>query len=255
MDLAQVASALTEQIGQGENMLRQNLKTSYSGGSGYLPGEFLDGWHATNTLLLQKLGDEGESFSASYSTSVGEQDYEVKAALDVLRNAVKAIGRGFLVQAKPAANSLETTLKICDRFHRVVTQLRSRHSGRSTLDVVDEYDVQDLMHALLRLEFDDVRAEENVPSYANKNTRMDFIIPAHEIGIEVKMTRRSMAKHDISTELIEDTARYASHGKVKTLVCFVYDPIGFLGNPAGIEGDLSGTKDKIDVVVKIRPNA
>lgn len=40
----------------------------------------------------------------------------------------------------------------------------------------DEYDVQDLPHALLLLYFDDVRAEEWTPSYAGKSARMDFLL-------------------------------------------------------------------------------
>jgi hypothetical protein len=49
-----------------------------------------------------------------------------------------------------------------------------RHDGRPTLGVGDEYDVQDLLHALLRLFFDDIRPEERTPSYAGESTRMDF---------------------------------------------------------------------------------
>src|SRR6266403_3266592 len=44
---------------------------------------------------------------------------------------------------------------LCLRFHVVAKQLRQRRGNRSTLDVADEYDVQDLFHALLRVFFDD----------------------------------------------------------------------------------------------------
>lgn len=56
-------------------------------------------------------------------------------------------------------------VRIFDRFHVVVRQLRDRHDGRQTLDVADEYDLQDLLHAILLIEFDDVRSEEWTPSY------------------------------------------------------------------------------------------
>ena len=55
---------------------------------------------------------------------------------------------------------------IFNRFHLIVRQLRARHDGRATLDISDEYDVQDLLHALLRQHFDDIRPEERTPSYA-----------------------------------------------------------------------------------------
>jgi hypothetical protein len=58
--------------------------------------------------------------------------------------------------------------------HLVARQLRKRHRDRATLIIADEYDVQDLLHALLRLEFDDVRPEENTPSYAGAELGWTF---------------------------------------------------------------------------------
>jgi hypothetical protein len=69
-----------------------------------------------------------------------------------------------------------TIEQICDSFHQVARQLRSRHGSRPTLEVEDEYDVQDLLHAILRIFFEDVRPEEWAPSYAGKATRMDFLL-------------------------------------------------------------------------------
>ena len=59
------------------------------------------------------------------------------------------------------------------RFHKVARQLRTRHSNRVTIEVNDEYDVQDLLHAVLLLFFDDVRKEEWTPSYAGGASRQD----------------------------------------------------------------------------------
>ena len=44
--------------------------------------------------------------------------------------------------------------------------MRSRYNNRQTSDINDEYDVQDLLHSLLTLYFDDIRREESNPSYA-----------------------------------------------------------------------------------------
>ena len=41
----------------------------------------------------------------------------------------------------------------------------------------DEYDVQDLFHALLTIYFEDIRKEEWSPSYAGGASRMDFLLP------------------------------------------------------------------------------
>lgn len=142
---------------------------------------------------------------------------------------------------------------LCIKFHAVVRQLRIRHDNRTTLDVADEYDVQDLLHAMLRLYFDDIRPEEWTPSYAERSSRMDFLLKNEGIVIEVKKTRQGLDAKKVGEELIIDIARYQSHEDCKTLICFVYDPENRIANPAGLENDLSRQTDGFNVKVLICP--
>jgi hypothetical protein len=119
--------------------------------------------------------------------------------------------------------------------------------------VTDEYDVQDLMHSLLRIFFEDVRAEEWTPSYAGKSSRMDFLLSMEEVVVETKRTRPGLGAKELGSQLIEDIARYKVHPSCKRLVCFVYDPDGRVANPRGIERDLSRNEDGFEVVVIIAP--
>lgn len=143
--------------------------------------------------------------------------------------------------------------KLCSRFHLVVKQLRKRYDGRVTIDVADEYDVQDLLHGLLRVFFDDIRPEEVAPSYAGKSSRMDFLLKNHQLVVETKMTRKGLEAKEIGSQLIEDIARYKSHPDCKTLVCFVYDPEGRIANPSGLENDLNCEENDLNVRVIIVP--
>ncbi|MEW5683921.1 MAG: hypothetical protein AB1942_03275 [Pseudomonadota bacterium] len=143
--------------------------------------------------------------------------------------------------------------KICLRFHAVARQLQHRHAGRETISIEDEYDVQDLLHAILRLHFDDIRAEEWTPSYAGGSSRVDFLLKTEEIVVEVKKTRPSMKARELGEQLIIDRARYEVHPNCKALVCFVYDPEGRIGNPVGIERDLEGHSGPLKVRVIIAP--
>jgi hypothetical protein len=111
---------------------------------------------------------------------------------------------GSAYTAKPLI-IIDTLLR---RFHSVARQLRVRHEQRSTLNVTDEYDVQDLLHALLRLYFKDIRPEEWTPSYAGTSSRMDFLLHAEEIVIEVKKTRKGLKEKDVVDQLLIDIARY-----------------------------------------------
>lgn len=148
-----------------------------------------------------------------------------------------------------STDPLHLVIQICSRFHLVAKQLRSRHAGRATLDIEDEYDVQDLIHTLLRLFFDDIRPEEVCPSYAGSSSRMDFLLKDESIVVEIKKTRAGLGAKEVGNQLIEDIARYQSHPSCKTLVCFVYDPEGRVANPRGLENDLNRTED--DLVVKV----
>jgi len=142
---------------------------------------------------------------------------------------------------------------LAQRFHQIARQLRKRYSQRPTIEVEDEYDVQDLLHALLRLSFDDIRPEEWTPSYAGKSARMDFLLKAEQIVVETKKTRKGLDAKELGDQLIIDIQRYQSHPDCKTLFCFVYDPEARIANPIGIENDLSKSHDNLDVIVQIEP--
>lgn len=140
-----------------------------------------------------------------------------------------------------------------EKFHLVANQLRRRHDGRNTLIVDDEYDVQDLLEALFKLHFSDIRAEEWTPSYAGSSKRMDFLLKKEEIVVEVKMTRNGLNDKKIGEQLIIDIANYKNHPNCRELYCFVYDPDGRIRNPRGIESDLSRETDGLRVLVYIYP--
>lgn len=142
--------------------------------------------------------------------------------------------------------------RICERFHLVAKQLRQRYNERETLDIKDEYDVQNLLHSLLVIFFDDIRPEEWNPSYAGSSKRSDFLLKNEDLIIEVKKTRKNLRAKELGEQLIIDIANYKNHPNCKTLYCFVYDPEGYIANPIGIENDLN-SNEKIKVIVKVIP--
>lgn len=146
--------------------------------------------------------------------------------------------QGAVENSTDQSDAMAVVRLICERFHTVALQLARRHSKRETLKIADGYDVQDLLHALLRLHFDDVRAEEWTPSYAGGAARMDFLLKAERVVMEAKMTRLDLKDKEVGDELIQDVARYKSHPDCKKLDCLVYDPAGLIKNPAGLIKDL-----------------
>jgi REase_DpnII-MboI len=93
------------------------------------------------------------------------------------------------VIAQANATSLSMAKFICAKFHVAAKQLEDRYENRPTLRIKDEYDVQDLLHVLLRVHFEDIRPEEWTPSYAGTSSRVDFLLKSEQIVIEAKITR------------------------------------------------------------------
>lgn len=93
---------------------------------------------------------------------------------------------------------------VVSRTHGVYIVDKLKNNDRTPLEINDEYDVQDLVHALLLLHFDDIRPEAGSPSFAGSSSRQDFLLKKEKIVIEVKKTRRSLGANKIGEELLID---------------------------------------------------
>ncbi len=152
-------------------------------------------------------------------------------------------------------NGLERIVRLLRRFHHVAKQLSERHEDRQTLEINDEYDVQDLLHALLKIEIDDIRQEEPTPSCAAKASRMDFLLKDEKIAIETKKTRKSLGLKELSDQIIVDIARYREHKDCEFLIFFIYDPEQRIRNSVGLKKDLEKQSPyELKVIIEIIPS-
>ena len=177
----------------------------------------------------------------------------VKEELEKQGTRQQTLPAGPASSANRSSARLDPVPILCFRFHEVAKQLRCRYANRPTIEMQDEYDVQDLMHALLRIFFDDVRNEEWTPSYAGGASRMDFLLPRELTVLEVKKTREGLASKQIGDQLLVDIAKYQQHPKCKRLICFVYDPDGRILNARGLENDLTKMHSDLRVEVFVLP--
>jgi REase_DpnII-MboI len=150
-------------------------------------------------------------------------------------------------------NLVERVKTLCCRFHSVARQLRLRGEYRATLSVEDECDVQDLLHALLRVQFDNIDMDEWTPSYSNGTSRKTFLLNESRCAVIVKKTRPGLTIKDLTDELRIDAERYRSHGRCTTILCFIYDPDGRIGNPQGLETSLKSVNDSCAIEVLVSP--
>ena len=148
---------------------------------------------------------------------------------------------------------VELVKTLCHRFHSVARQLRLRGEHRATLSVEDEIDVQDLLHALLRIQFDDIDTEEWTPSYAEGAPRTTFLLNDNQLAVLVKKTRNGLTAKDLTEQLRIDTERYLTKSRCTSLLCFIYDPDGRIGNPRAFETTLTTVNGSLTIGVLIAP--
>lgn len=175
-------------------------------------------------------------YESTFHTSLMEQ----RQALAIARQAIEF------------ANE-EADVALVERIGRglprMVVSLGERDRKRDPFEVADEYDIQDLLAAVLRDLFEDVRPEDPSPKRAGASTRIDFVLKREQIVVEAKMTRQGLSEREVADELIEDTERYRAHPDCRTLVAIVYDRDRRISNARGLEDDLR--KDSPEFRVRV----
>ena len=155
--------------------------------------------------------------------------------------------------ARVPDDPLDLVRKVCTRFHAFVRQLRLRLHDRATLDVQDEHDVHDLLYALLRYEFEEVAQTERPSGHLEAAPPAASLLPRHHIAVLTKKTKSGLGPREIAEQLTADAAAFPATAGHQTLFCFIYDPEGRIGNPRGLEAELTNVSDAQIIEVFIAP--
>jgi hypothetical protein len=128
-----------------------------------------------------------------------------------------------LAAKAPSAN-VATLLQVCARLQQAAKPLEHRRQGKTQFTISDEYDVQDLLHSLVRAYFKFVVSEEPIKKLANaKATRADFSVEALGTIVEVKYVHGPNDQARIVQELGEDLLFYEQWEHLKVLIYVVYN--------------------------------
>jgi REase_DpnII-MboI len=148
------------------------------------------------------------------------------------------------------------------RSELVVTALRSvavsarkladRGNGRPGLEVINEYDVQDLAETALRALFTDVVREDPAPKNAGSSKRIDLTIPSASIVIECKYVRDARHATKIADELKIDFESYHEHPACQSLFVYIYDPCNYISDPVAFAESLHGLRQKRNHTFSVR---
>ena len=102
--------------------------------------------------------------------------------------------------------------------------MQSRFGQLNPFKIDDEYDVQDLLMAVLKAYIEYPVQEYSLPKVANtKSGRPDISIEGLGILIEVKYVRKSLDQTRILKECFEDLEQYSSWSSLKHLIYLIYN--------------------------------
>ena len=158
-----------------------------------------------------------------------------------------------VVESTPDQDPLNLIRKVCLRFHSVARQLRLRKDYRPTLEVDDDHDLQDLLCALLKVEFDEVATDEWTPPYTGGAPRTTLLVNRDQIAIVAKKTGPGVTTKELADQVAEDSAYYRAQGRCSTVFCFMYDPEGRIGSPKRLETTLLSVSEHCRVEVLVAP--
>lgn len=164
-------------------------------------------------------------FDSTFRRSIEEQRDLLRAALNATASVdIVLIELGNVFSRLPG-------------YLQVLEQAGSTAVPAPAID--NEADLQVLVEAILRLLYEDVRAEDPIPQRSGASSRADFFIREAGIIVETKMTRRGLTDRKLGEELAIDFERYQSHPGCRGVLVVVFDPGRRLRTPAALENDLT----------------
>lgn len=135
-------------------------------------------------------------------------------------------------------------MQVLNNFPTAVRSITNRKHGRPPFIFENEYDVQDLLFAIIRCIFQDAKREEWTPQRAGSSKRIDFVIGSIQTVIEVKYVRDETHARRVADELKIDFECYHERPECGQLVAFVMDPHRRIVDPEQFSEDLSGLRQK-----------
>lgn len=120
---------------------------------------------------------------------------------------------------------VDVVVHLCRRLPRVAQIFASRsRKGRAAFDVSDEYDVQDLLHGMLRGYLKHSVQEDPLPKTAGaKSSRADISVQELGVLIEIKFVHGPADQKRIFEEYSQDLVLYAKWPYLKTLIFLIYN--------------------------------
>lgn len=121
-------------------------------------------------------------------------------------------------------NDIELAEKICSRVAKSARILTGRRKGKDPFVIIDEYDVQDLLHFLLLAFFKYPVIENPLSKPAGAaSSRADLSIEDLGLIVEAKFVRTEKDQGKLEKEIAEDLVFYTTWAPLKYLFFVIYN--------------------------------
>lgn len=121
-----------------------------------------------------------------------------------------------------ASTEIQLILQLCGRLNHSIKVLNRRRAGKQPFEITDEYDVQDLLQAILRAYFKYSISEEPISKLAGSSSRADFAIQDLGIIIEAKYVHGPNEQDRISKQFAEDVHSYSQWSHLAHFIYVIY---------------------------------
>lgn len=119
-------------------------------------------------------------------------------------------------------NNIQLLLQLCKRLPVSAKALARRRKDKQPFEITDEYDVQDLLKAIIRAYFKYSVSEEPIGKLAGAASRADFAIEDLGVIVEVKFVHGPNEQDRIVKQFAEDQQAYAKWEHLEHFIYVVY---------------------------------
>lgn len=144
---------------------------------------------------------------------------ELDSLIEQLQLRLQHSGAG---QKMSPNTEIQLILQLCSRLKHSAKVLARRRSGKQPFEITDEYDVQDLLQAILRAYFKYSISEEPISKLAGSSSRADFAIQDLGVIIEAKFVHGPNEQDRITKQFAEDVQSYSQWTSLEHFFYVIY---------------------------------
>lgn len=192
--------------------------------------------YGPNSVHSQRFIDWTPYTMFSYSQSISDYEWEqskqraykagAQKTLTEMQNLLEQLELKAEFAGRPKTlqrpDDIQLLLQLCKRLPHAVKVLSRRRKDKKPFDLEDEYDAQDLLHAILRSYFKYSVAENPIPKIGGISSRADFSIEEIGVVIEVKFVHNPTEQERIVKQFAEDLQFYSQVTYLEHFIYVVY---------------------------------